>query len=141
MALIYLWRYKENKRNYPGYHLTADTVGCDLLIHLAEELEKSESAITHEIELSPVNEKILAVPNNTRGNKTVVSFKFWNLVCIPTVKKAHFVYDDLYPTCTLELSPQQAGCIAEGVRDIKNGRGDYCIGGKNDHLLWFWWLT
>lgn len=141
MALIYLWLYKENKRNYPGYHLTADNAGCDHLIRLAEELGNAKSAITHKIELSPVNEKILAVPNNTRGNKTAVSFKFWKLACNPEFKKAHFLYDNSYPTCTLELSPQQAGCIAEGVRDIKKGRGDYCIGGKGDHLLWFWWLT
>lgn len=141
MALIYLWRYQENKRNYPGYHLTADAEGCDQLISLTEELEKTKSAVNHHIELSPVNEKILAVPNNTQGNKTVISLKFWNLVCDPKFRKAHFEYDNLYPICTLELSPQQAGCIAEGVRDIKNGRGDYCIGGKGENLLWFWWLT
>ena len=135
MTLIYLWRYQENKRNYPGHHLTADAEGCNQLIRLTEGLEKEKLPKTHMIELCPVNERILAVPNNTRGNKTVVSLKTWKLVCNPEFIKTHFVYDNSYPTCTLELSPQQAGCIAEGVRDIKKGRGDNCIGGKADNLL------
>jgi hypothetical protein len=30
-------------------------------------------------------------------------------------------------------------CIVRGVEDIVQGRGDYCIGGDDQHVLWFWW--
>jgi hypothetical protein len=33
---VYLWRYKENRKNYPGWHFTADAVACNALLELFE---------------------------------------------------------------------------------------------------------
>jgi hypothetical protein len=137
---IYLWRYRENRRNYPGYHLTADACGCD---DLGSVLTKHENA-THvrrtRLALSPVTPSILAVPANTRGDSTVVTFSSLELVTDPNSPRDHFRFTETHPHCQLDLSTAQAGCVLEGVRDIQHGKGDYCVGGAGDHVIWFWWF-
>lgn len=58
------WRYLENTRNYPGWHLTADTDGCASLIALldAAVLDGMEGRRTLKIDRPTPAQ--LAVPNN-----------------------------------------------------------------------------
>lgn len=135
-----MWRYKENKRNYPGYHLTADREGCESLEKILANFETSQKARDHRFDLTPVTQAVLDVPNNASGNATVVSLKPWRLFVDPTQPEGFFEFSERHPACDLKLSPQQAGCVLEGVRDISKGKGDYCIGGDGDHVIWFWWF-
>lgn len=136
---IYLWRYRENRRNYPGYHLTADVTGCELLINALSRHENTKAERQSLIPLSPVTPGILAVPANRRGDPTVVSFGALLLSTQPGWAAERFELSESYPQCRLELSSAQAGCMLEGVRDIQRGKGDYCVGGEGDHVVWFWW--
>ena len=139
MSNIHLWRYRENKRNYPGYHLTADQDGCKVLENELLKLENTSNTSSINIELSPVTQKILDVPNNKAGNPTVVSLKELHLKVDPSYSEGFFEFSESHPKCFLNLSKEQAGCILKGVKDIFSGEGDYCIGGDDDHVLWFWW--
>lgn len=31
--------------------------------------------------------------------------------------------------------------MLQGIRDIKNGEGDYSMKGEEDVSLWFWWQS
>jgi hypothetical protein len=139
-ALIFLWRYRENRRNYPGYHLTANREGCDQLLEILGAHEKAKQAIQTIVSLSSVTPQILSVPDNTRGDAACVSLAAWELITQPEFPPEYFQFQESYPICRLQLSQNQAGCIAEGVKDIQAGKGDYCIGGEGDQVLWFWWF-
>jgi hypothetical protein len=136
---VSLWRYRENRHNYPGYHLTADTAGCDFLLASLQRLVSASSALHIELPLAPLSPDILAVPNNRRGNATVRAFTRLELVTEPHFEQRHMRFTEQHPKCVIDLSSAQAGCFADGVRDIANGKGDYCIGEVRDQELWFWW--
>lgn len=51
----------------------------------------------------------------------------------------HFVFPEVSARLSLECSQQQLECIIGGVKDVVRSRGDYCIGGEGQHVLWFWW--
>ena len=138
---IFLWHYCENKRNYPGYHLTADLEGCKQLIDVLGRHERTTQVLRTDVSLSAVTPKILSVPANTRGDASCVGLATWELITHPDFPPEYFVFQESDAVCRLELSRQQAGCIASGVRDIQVGKGDYCIGGKGASVLWFWWFV
>lgn len=139
-ALIFLWRYRENRKNYPGYHLTANLEGCIQLLEILDVHERARETVRTKVSLSAVTPKILSVPANTPGNATSVSLATWELITQPEYSPEYFLFDESHPTCRLQLSKNQAGCISDGIKDIQVGKGDYCIGGKGDHVLWFWWF-
>ena len=136
---VFLWRYRENRRNYPGYHLTADAAGCDFLLASLRRLAAAERARRIELPLAPVGPEILAVPNNRRGNSTVKRFTRLELVTEPDFERAHLRFTEQHPKCVMNLSAAQAECVAGGVQDVAAGKGDYCIGEVRDQELWFWW--
>lgn len=135
---IYLWRYRENRRNYPGYHLTADARGCDDLVSVLTRHENATRVQRTRLALGPVTPSILAVPANTRGNSTVVTFSSLELITDPNSSPDHFRFAETHLHCQLELSTAQAGHVLEGVHDIQHGKGDYCVGGDGDQVIWFW---
>jgi len=120
--------------------LTADSDGCDALEAILAKHEGARSQIQARILLRPATPEILAVPNNRRGNPTVVSLVSLTIVTDPTFDRGHFEFNETHPYCTLLVSPNQAGCILEGVKDIRDGNGDYCVGDRGNNVLWFWWF-
>jgi len=59
----------------------------------------------------------------------------------PDVGRGHFLFSEVSGRLSLECSQQQVECIIKGVEDIKRGDGDYCIGGDDQQVLWFWWYS
>src|SRR5688572_30111766 len=60
---VYLWRYKGNARNYPGWHLTADAPACVALIELVDLMGGSRFSSSSPVPLSPPTEHQVGVPN------------------------------------------------------------------------------
>ena len=137
---IFLWRYRENTRNYPGYHLTADRKGCAHLSDVLTTHEGTRRPMTNSVTLAPVTPEILSVPGNSRGDATAVALASLTLLTDPSYPDEWFKISDNGSACSLELSRAQAGCVLEGVTDILRDKGDYCVGGDGDHVIWFWWF-
>jgi hypothetical protein len=134
---VSLWRYRERARNYPGFHLSADRLGCDQLLTLLSSLMKARTPRIGNVALDPVTPAMLAIPNNR--DAAISAYRHWALVVDPGFppERLHFtVTNDRVQT---ELSVVQAESVADGVRDIRERRGDYAIGDEEDHQLWFWW--
>lgn len=137
MAVIHLWRYVENRRNYPGLHLTADAGGRKVLVDHLSQLESGRCREAR-IQLAPVTEAALGVPNNRGGTARYTTFSQWLVSVPPEATRKEFKVSLAGFTCRLSVSPEQAGCIVAGVADLAVGRDDYCIGGGREDILWFW---
>jgi len=133
---IYLWTYKQRNRNYAGHHLSADAEGAEYLIELFGRLETTTKSKSKTVQLSPVTKKILSVPGY---NAPVVKYNEWKIDLDTEAKDEYFEITGNGSNCILNLSSAQAGCILEGAKDISQGKGDYCIGGDKDNVIWFWW--
>jgi len=64
---IYLWRYLENTRNYPGWHLAFDREGGISLLGLLSLMKTTIENSNRTITLSPPTADVLAIPNNRRS--------------------------------------------------------------------------
>lgn len=130
----HIWRYKDNQRNYPGYHLSADAEGCRALLDWL----RSRKA-RPEFRLKTATPEVLSVPNNQEGLAAYVSCTLLKLQVRQDVDRGHFVFSEVSGRLSLECSQQQVECIIKGVEDIQRGEGDYCIGAGSQQALWFWW--
>lgn len=49
---VSLWRYLDNLRNYPGWHIGADAAGCASMLALLDALALDGPAATRTLQLS-----------------------------------------------------------------------------------------
>jgi hypothetical protein len=66
-GLVYLWRYRDRPKNYPGWHLAADSLGNESLRDLMDLMQKSPYATECAVSITPATHAVLAVPNYWRG--------------------------------------------------------------------------
>lgn len=145
---VYLWRYKENTRNYPGWHMTADHEACTSLVELIDAMQVARWPSNATVAVSPPTDDILLVPNNRGGAAR------WTA---PTSLKLKYTRDQVDAdfwslglqggTLILAMGATALATLQKGILDIANGKGDYCIGADEAHgtagsdaVLWFWWL-
>jgi len=134
---ISLWRYTENERNFPGWHLSADGAGCDSLAALVDSLAKDGVPVSRSVELTPPTPALLAIPNNRRGTaKYVAPFKLRvSFVSDPS----SWLFPEHMEPAELSFGHDWLVPLVKGINGIPLGQGDYCIG--SDLPLWFWWRT
>ncbi|MGK2883293.1 MAG: hypothetical protein ACSLE8_00695 [Rhodococcus sp. (in: high G+C Gram-positive bacteria)] len=128
---IALWRYRENRRNYPGYHMTCDAVGGEWL---AEQIRKLRPGKTLQVSLTPVTDEILSVPANW---SPAVGFNVWHITFDSSIKT--LVFSEAHPRCHLSLPPESIPDLSAGISSMVAGKGDYAIGETDQQELWFWW--
>lgn len=135
---VSLWRYTANGRNYPGWHLNADKVGCASFLALLQELAGSPG--NHRtVQLSAPGRAQLAVPNNQRGEAPSVAPQKLRISC-STEPEIWVFPPDLEPAY-LMFGAHWLEPLCRGVAGIPDGRGDFSVGSSRDGNLplWFWW--
>jgi len=131
---ICIWRYKDNTRNYPGYHLSADAEGCRVLRERLNQIRDYEV-----FALTPPDMGVLAVPNNQGGRARYFEGRKLQVHTSASLAPNTFRWEEQGTTFILTCSQEQIARILAGVDDIEKGEGDYSIGGGDDQALWFWW--
>lgn len=138
-AEVMLWRYRENRRNYPGYHLTANQAGCDVLRATFQSLAGATTHLEKILPLASLTQAVLGVPNNRAGNATVICFQRWLLASGPDFEGPYFVFGETETQCRLVLSREQCIRVCEGIEEMRRGRGDFSVGARAQQVLWLWW--
>ena len=132
---ISLWRYTENERNYPGWHLSANSAGCESLIALIEVLSADGAGATRSVKLMPPTPAILGVPNNKHGT---AKFKAPEKLRISfSGVSDHWLFPQQLEPAELSFGHDWIARLRNGLAGIPNGIGDFSIGGE--FPLWFWW--
>jgi hypothetical protein len=130
----HIWRYQDNQRNYPGYHLCADEEACVALLAWLRNPKKKTG-----FQLQPVTQEVLNVPNNQGGLAAHVSCTQLKFQTRTNVDPRYFLFSEESGRLTLDCSQQQEKLVIKGVEDIMRGEGDYSIGTGKNQALWFWW--
>lgn len=136
---VSLWRYTENERNFPGWHVTADAIGCSSLISLMDAFSSDSVASSRTVEVVAPTPEILAVPNNRSGRATWSAPTKLVLSFSPTASQWSFPSSS--DRAAFTVGSEWLALLRKGIEGIPNGLGDYCIGPQsNGNLrLWFWW--
>jgi hypothetical protein len=135
---ISLWRYTENERNYPGWHLSADVAGCQSLLALLEALATDGGGF-RTITITTPDKAQLLVPNNKSGLAAWVAPTKLQMELSPNPTEWAFP-PDMDPAA-ITVGSNWLAPLREGIAGIAKGRGDYAIGDRKNgsFRLWFWW--
>lgn len=140
----YLWRYLDNERNYPGWHLTADHEACEALSRLFNLMEEAKYSVKVRIPVLPPRDAQLKVPNNQGGRARWRSVDFLEFRFDPQQRNSALWSLELDKnTLSIEFGRAKLDGLKSGVEDISNRDGDYSIGpddaADSRQCLWFWW--
>src|SRR4051812_37214169 len=64
---VYIWKYTDNDRNYPGWNMTVDNLASLELSQLFDMMEKCEWSTTKKILTTRPTDKEISAPNNRNG--------------------------------------------------------------------------
>ncbi|MCH9648644.1 MAG: hypothetical protein K0U98_10420 [Deltaproteobacteria bacterium] len=141
---VALWRYRDNVGNYSGFHMTADTTGCESLLELFRLMLEADYSSAQSIRLIPPTEGMLSVPNNRGGSARWRTSRVWTIRYPKSrVSPDHWELSVAERTCNLVTGRSLLEDLRKGVEDIQRGEGDYSIESgreqESNHPLWFWW--
>ena len=128
---VALWRYRQARSGYRGFHTTANGLGAASMIRSLMAIRTGQN---HRIPLVSVTPAILAVPNNS--NDHAVGYQ--TLVIRAVTGEGIQRVSHAHPVVTVEASHDSLAQFIEGYESIAAGQGDFTIG-PDEHNLWFWW--
>ena len=134
---VALWRYRENQHNFPGWHITADTVGCASLLALLDALAADGRTSSRTLAVQAPTPAILSVPNNRSSGWRSPSKLRLSFSATPS----EWSFPESSEPAALTLGFEWLPALRQGIAGIPNGEGDYSIGkaGGGNLQLWFWW--
>ena len=130
-----LWRYTENQRNFPGWHLTADPAGCASLIALLDAFAADGTPSSRTLTVTAPTQAALAVPNN-RSAAPVAPAKL-RISLSPAATEWSFP-QSINPA-ELSVGADWLPVLRQAIAGIPQGKGDYSIGPSDSGSLWLWW--
>lgn len=134
---ISLWRYTENERNFPGWHLSADAAGCQSLLALLEALAADRAGF-RTVAITVPTKPQLCVPNNKGGQAAWLAPNKLRVTFSPAPEE--WCFPSTLDPAAITVGSAWVGRLQEGITGILKGQGDYSIGGDRGSLpLWFWW--
>lgn len=139
---IYLWKFLENQRNYPGWNLTADKTGCESSLQLLEMMKQTEWSSKKEIQTAVPTELQIRVPNNRNGD---AKWKYAKTLILNYKKKSasdEWMIAENSDTVEIRFGTDKLTEFENSILKVQKGTGDFAISNfeENDsHILYFWW--
>lgn len=131
---VALWRFIENQRNFPGWHLTANAGGCASLIALLDAFAIDNAPSSRVLAIVQPTLAELRVPNNRSSGITVPG----KLRLVFAEESNAWSFPAATDTAELTFGSQWLAPLKEAVAGIPLGKGDFSIGLRSGERLWFW---
>ncbi len=135
---VYLWRYTGNARNFPGWHMNADSSACTSMMQLIDLMMSSSFTSKATLSLALPADVQLDVPNAPLKHRAATSLEI--LHSPRTMRYEHWLLTESGDQIHMELGREELGQFRKGIIDITHHEGDYCIG-LDGQELWFWWSS
>jgi hypothetical protein len=124
---LYVWRFKGNDRNYPGFHLTADLTACEALIRVFDVLLSEGSGSQRATLLKPTPEEFAhrVGPRDLR----VKSLEKISLRLLePTDELRQICFSQEGGMLLCEVTTAWLPILRECVETLMDGGDDFSIG-------------
>lgn len=133
---VCIWRYLENDRNFPGYHISVDSEGAEVIARDLRDPDREQ--VSFQL-LSPTSTE-LAVPNNMGGDARFESYATLSVKAIPVSNKSrkHFAVYSHFPVLNIEASRDQLRTFAKHIQRSVKGYFDYSWGPGKGNRFTFW---
>jgi site-specific DNA-adenine methylase len=133
---LYLWKFKGNVRNYPGWNLTADATSCDSLLNLFELMKFSRYPSRKTVNTENVTKNQVKVC----GDYSYISAQKLTLNYRKGSEGLWYIHLD---SNNLEISmgDEKLNELESAIKRVKVNEGDFAISDNNEeNILYFWWL-
>jgi hypothetical protein len=133
---IAIWRYTENTRNYPGWHLTVDAPGAQSASVLVASLHADSPGSSRTVAVRAPSAAELRVPNNRTAG--IVAPEKLRLTSHPD--SGHWHFEEVSGTLAFSFGAAWVEPLRAAIGGIAHGEGDFSIGPPaREQRLWFWW--
>jgi hypothetical protein len=137
---VFLWKYKDNQRNYPGWNLTVDKVASPNLVDLLDLMDSCEWSTKKTLTTEEPTQAQLNVPNNQRGQAG------WKSAQQLTLNSRKLESDDFWAVIEnngdveIQFGKGKLKKLRTAIAEIPLGKGDFAISDtKEENILYFWW--
>jgi hypothetical protein len=147
---VFLWRYRENRRNYPGWNIAADDQGCEWLLELLERLREAGSELAISLRVARPTESVLGVPKNMNGKARWSSRESLSVRLAPRrLPEDTWTLKADSVSVTITAGRKKLDELRRAVADMRAGEGDYAVGPAraadaadcDDQCLYIWPLA
>ena len=130
---LYLWRYRDNPKNYPGWQFTGDKEGVNSLCEILSLMLTEEKNVKRTIQLSTPSEVELSISGCT--SKAIPEMKV-SLHC-EVEEPIDWCIKPYADSMDILCSPFSARGLRESLKKWLSGENDFSFG-HNANQLWFW---
>jgi len=137
---VYIWKYTDNERNYPGWNLTVDNLASEELLVLFDMMGQCEWSTNKKLLTTRPTDKEIITPNNRNGNAkwTTKSKIIFSLKTNTTPD--YWATTETADELKISFGKEKLMGLRDAIIDIPKGKGDYSIADKDDNnILTFWW--
>jgi hypothetical protein len=129
---IFMWQDKNP--SYPEWNITADDNACDALLDLFDRMENGLYSSKKELRLTvPVKTAHALRPFRTGTHLTIKYPK-------GRIEDDHWVLEQNGQRLVLNVGLERLRELRDAIVDMKEGGGDYLIGGDQARM-WIWWFV
>lgn len=138
---IYIWKYLENSRNYPGWNITTDKIGGESLLELIDLMITCKWSSKKTFQTIEPNKNQLNVPNNKNGKAEWKSVQNLTLNLKKEIEPDFWEIIDKGNEIEISLGNNSLLKLEKAIKRILNNDGDFAIYSSNDdeNVLYFWW--
>lgn len=138
---IYIWKYLENSRNYPGWNITTDKIGGESLLKLIDLMITCKWSSKKTFQTIEPNKNQLNVPNNKNGKAEWKSVQNLTLNLKKEIEPDFWEIIDKGNEIEILLGNNSLLKLEKAIKRILNNDGDFAIYSSNDdeNVLYFWW--
>lgn len=137
---VFLWKYLDNIKNYPGWHFTSDNEGSVSLSELLILMNNYEWSCKKTIKVEAPSHSQLQVPNNQRAQARI---QFKNTLTFYNKKNESQDFWQIIESkdgLEIQFGKLKAKELQNSIINIPLGYGDFSIADKSeDNILNIWW--
>lgn len=137
---VYIWKYTDNDRNYPGWNMTVDNSASQELSLLLDLMEKCEWTTNKKVLTTRPTDREIGAPNNRNGiaKWTTKSTIIFSLQTNKTPD--YWMTTETADELEISFGKEKLQGLKDAIINIPKGKGDYSIADKDDsNILTFWW--
>jgi hypothetical protein len=127
---IAIWKYKPVNRNFPGWHMSCDSLGYDSLLSLLDLLSKQLPAGKRTLKLDkPDIWSASSSLKKTAEAKAMISLSVDDDKWCLSNENGKFL---------VSVGVNKLNGLVDAIKLAKSGEYDFSFGGTKGQNLWFW---
>src|SRR5687768_2685000 len=137
---IYIWKYIDNERNYPGWNITMDDLANQGVINLLDLMDQCEWSTNKTITTSQPTSREIDVANNRQGHSRWIARPKITFSLVTKKPANHWLTTETSDELEISFGREKLRELREAIVQIPNAKGDYSIADEYDEsIVTFWW--